>query len=89
MQPIIYCAGPYRAPTREAMTLENAAAQVFDQLGANPHTLAKAYRHIPSGKRYSLEYSDGEQAELSPLNGKHIYVRLDLLADSNIWQRIN
>lgn len=71
------------------MALENAAAQVFDQLGANPHTLAKAYHHVPSGRKYSVTLEAGGIVELEPLNGKHIYVRLDLLADANIWQRIN
>lgn len=71
------------------MALENAAAPVFDRLGAASHTLAQAYRHVPTGKRYSVMLEAGGMVELSPLCGPSEYVSLQRLADSNIWQRIN
>ena len=71
------------------MALENAAAPVFDRLGAASHTLAQAYRHVPTGKRYSVMLEAGGVVELSPLCGPSEYVSLQRLADANIWQRIN
>lgn len=71
------------------MALENAAAPVFDRLGAASHTLAQAYRHVPTGKRYSVMLEAGGMVELSPLCGPSEYVSLQRLADAHIWQRIN
>ncbi|WP_370599598.1 hypothetical protein [Pseudomonas nitroreducens] len=50
---------------------------------------ASAYLHVPTNKKYSVCLEAGGVVELEPINGPHIYVRLDRLADANIWQRIN